>query len=156
MPVTLFPMSWLTALLLPCWKKSSDWFCGLRSSYWQKEVAFWGFHHPVLMCILKYRMRNEWWKCQILNKKPLICKKVFTLAWGGFWLVRKRVNVNNGRWKCILRINSSKHFKKIMWLSAMRQTNLTSSGLISFHSMWNVVMVVLKCLSKVCHQSISV
>ncbi len=31
-------------------------------------------------------MRNKWWKCQISNKNPLIRKKVFTLAWGGFWL----------------------------------------------------------------------
>ncbi len=29
------------------------------------------------------------WKCQISNKNLLIRKKVFTLAWGGFWLVRK-------------------------------------------------------------------
>ncbi len=84
------------------------------------------------MCILKYRMRNEWWKCPISNKNPLIRKNVFTLDWGGFWLVRKRVNANNGRWKCILRINSSKRIKKVMWLCAMRQDNLTSSRLISF------------------------
>ncbi len=84
------------------------------------------FYHPILMRILKYRMRNEWWKCQILNKNILICKKkVCTLALGGFWLL-KRVNVNNGRWKCILRINSSKRIKKVTWLCAMGPQNLTN------------------------------
>ncbi len=62
------------------------------------------------------------------------------LAWGGFWLVRKRVNVNNGRWKCILRINSSKRFKKVMWLCAMGRQNLTNQQTISFHSIWNVTL----------------
>ncbi len=52
------------------------------------------------MMILNYRMRNKWWKCQISNKNPLIRKNVFTLAWGGFWFVPKRVKANNGRWKC--------------------------------------------------------
>ncbi len=64
------------------------------------------------MMILNYRMRNKWWKCQISNKNLLICKKVFTPAWGGFWFVPKRVNANNGKWKCIVRINSSKRIKK--------------------------------------------
>ncbi len=78
------------------------------------------------MRILKYRIRNEWWKRWISNKNALIRKKVFTLAWGGFWLVRKRVNANNGRWKCILRINSSKRIKKVIWLCSMGQQNLTN------------------------------
>ncbi len=78
------------------------------------------------MCILKNRIRNEWLKCWISNKNALIRKKVFTLAWGGFWLVRKRVNANNGRWKCILRINSSKYVKEVMRLCAMGWQILTN------------------------------
>ncbi len=38
------------------------------------------------MHILKYRIRNEWWKRQISKRNPLIRKNVFTLAWGGFCL----------------------------------------------------------------------
>ncbi len=53
-----------------------------------------------------------------------------------------RVNVNNGRWKRILRINSSKCIKKVMWLCTMRRDNLTSSGPISFHSIWNILSIV--------------
>ncbi len=60
------------------------------------------------------------------KKNPLIHKKVFMLAWGGFWLVRKRVNVNNGRWTRILQINSSKSIKRVMWLCAMGRQNLTN------------------------------
>ncbi len=73
---------------------------------------------------LKYCTRNEWWKRQI-KKKSLICKNVFPLAWGGFWLVRSRVNANNGRWKHILQINSSMCIKKVMWLCAMGWYNWT-------------------------------
>ncbi len=35
------------------------------------------FYHPVLMHMLKYRIRNDRWKCQILNKSPLNRKKSF-------------------------------------------------------------------------------
>ncbi len=53
---------------------------------------------------------------EMANKKfPLIRKKVFTLAWGGFCFVQKRVNANNGRWKRICRIKSSMRIKKVMW-----------------------------------------
>ncbi len=61
-----------------------------------------------------------------LKRNPLIRKKVFMLAWGGFWLVRKRVNVNNGRCKCILQINPAWAFKKVMWLCTMGRHNLTN------------------------------
>ncbi len=47
----------------------------------------------------------------ISGKKTLI-RKVFTLTWGGFWLVWKRVNADNGRWKHIYRINSAMRIKK--------------------------------------------
>ncbi len=49
------------------------------------------------MSILKYHTRNEWKKHHILRKKlnPLIRQKLFTLAWGGFWLVWKRFNASN-------------------------------------------------------------
>ncbi len=53
-----------------------------------------------------------------------------------------RVNVNNGRWKRILRINSSKCIKKVMWVCTMRRDNLTSSGPVSFHSVWNILSIV--------------
>ncbi len=42
------------------------------------------FNHPVFMHILKYRIRNEFWKHHILNKNPLICKKVFTARFRWF------------------------------------------------------------------------
>ncbi len=74
--------------------------------------------------ILKYRIRNEWWKRQISNKNLFICKNVFTLALGGFWLVRKRVDANNEIWRRICRINSSMRNKK--WLCAMGRQNLTN------------------------------
>ncbi len=35
-------------------------------------------------------------------------------------------NANNGRWKCICRINSSMCIKKVMWLCAMGRNNLTN------------------------------
>ncbi len=40
--------------------------------------------------------------------------------------MRKRVNVNNGRWKRICRINSSMHIKKVMCLCAMGWQTLTN------------------------------
>lgn len=33
--------------------------------------------------------------------KKLLCKQVFMLTWGGFWIRWKRVNVQVGRWKHI-------------------------------------------------------
>ncbi len=43
------------------------------------------------------------------------------------------------QWKHIYRINSSMHIKKVMWVT---------SGPILFHSIWNVVLVILKCLKQ--------
>ncbi len=88
-----------------------------------------------------------------LETSPLIHQNVFfTLTWVGFW---KRVNANNGRSKCICQTNLSMRKKKscdfVLWYG---KTWLTS-GTISFHSIWNV-MVIMICTSKVCRQSISV
>lgn len=71
------------------------------------------------------------------KKNALLCKNVFTLVWGGFRLVRKRIT------------NESCDF--VLWDG---KTRLTSRP-ISFHSIWNF-MVILKSLRKVCHQSIPV
>ncbi len=73
-----------------------------------------------------YRMRKQQWKGEISKLKSLFLKNVFTLAWGGFWFVRKTIDVKNGRWKCIMQINSSKCIKKVMWLCAMGRHNLTN------------------------------
>ncbi len=124
-----------------------DWLDHLRN-VWRQYRTY--CNHPVFMRILKYRIRNEWWKCQILKLK--CAKKV----WGDLWLMRKRVNANNGRWKCIYLIHSSMCIKKIMWLCGVGRQNLANQRTDVIHSIWNVVMVVLKCLSKVCRQSISV
>ncbi len=59
-------------------------------------------------------------------KIPLFAKKKIILSWGGFWLVWKTIDVKNGRWKCIMQINSSKCIKKVMWLCAMGRHNLTN------------------------------
>ncbi len=69
----------------------------------------------------------------------LICKKtLFMLAWGGFFLVQKRVNANNGKWKHICRINSSICNTKVMWLCAMGCHYLTNQ-------LTNLVAQYLKC-----------
>ncbi len=64
-----------------------------------------------------------------------IHKKVVTLTWGGFCLVWKSVQANNGRWQCIWRINSSMRIKNIMWLCVMGRHNLTNqwADLIAQH-----------------------
>ncbi len=88
---------------------------------------------------------------------PSVCFNAhFELSVGRFWLVRKRVNANNGRWKRICQINSSKCIKNILWFAGWDSITWQTSGPISLHSIWNVVMVIPKCLSKVCRQSIPV
>lgn len=49
------------------------------------------FYHPVFMCTLKYRIRDEWWKRQ-KELKMYFAQKVFMLSSGGVWLVQKTVN----------------------------------------------------------------
>lgn len=44
-------------------------------------------------------------KANIWKRKNLLCKQIFTLTWGGFWIRWKRVNVQVGRWKHICWIN---------------------------------------------------
>ncbi len=96
------------------------------------------FHNPVFICILKYRIRIVWWKCQISETN---LQKKFLLVW-------KRVHANDRRWKRICQIKSSMRIKKVMWLCAMGRHNLTSRPIL-LHSIWNIVMVILKCWSKV-------
>lgn len=43
---------------------------------------------------------------KIRRKLPQFCKNVFLFAWGGFWIFRKIVNSQKGRWKHIFRISS--------------------------------------------------
>jgi len=61
------------------------------------QICHWlGFHQHFLMHILKYRMRNEWWKCQISNKNPLIHKTFLCLLEVGFDLCEKGLMRING------------------------------------------------------------
>ncbi len=67
-------------------------------------------------------------------------KYFFTLPWVGFWLVRKRVNTNNGRWKLIFWINSQLIIKKTLRYGII--TWLTSGPILS-HSLRNVILVII-------------
>ncbi len=65
------------------------------------------------------------------------------------------IRINVLRWKHIYRRNSSMCIKRVMWLCTMGRDNLTNqqTDLVAQHLK---CLVVLRCLSKVCPQSISV
>ncbi len=84
------------------------------------------------MRILKYCIRNDWnpnISKKIYLNNILIHKKVF------LHVAKKKVHVNNGRWKLICWINSSMHIKKVMRLCVMGRHNLPNqwTGLIAQH-----------------------
>ncbi len=87
------------------------------------------------MCILKYCIRNKWWKRQVSEDY------FFAHAWDAFGFLRNRVNANNGRWKSICRINSSMRIRialcgmeGITWLT--RSCCTASKMLWSFWNAW--------------------
>ncbi len=129
------------------WESSHQWECwdlGERnqefplgensfSTLFSRSLA--GFPSPCFNAHVE--VSNEWWKRQISNKNPFICKNVFTLAWGGFWLVPKRVNASNGRWKCILWIHSSKRIKKKHVTLRYETGSRSTASEMLFWSFWN-------------------
>ncbi len=90
----------------------------------------------IFMCILKYRIGNEWWKWQISKRNPLKILRLLEVVFA------ERVNASNGRWKCILRLNPTWAFKKSCDFALWYGITWLTSGPILMHSIWNVVMVI--------------
>ncbi len=102
---------------------------------------------------------------EIFNKNPLICQKAFAVAWGGFWLMQKSVNANNGRWKRICQVNSCMHIKINDFARWDGKTWLTSGQIFfpqhlkcydnfEMHEQKSIKVLLYNCLPELLHDCI--
>lgn len=87
------------------------------------------------MHIFGYRLRNVQWKCHKSTEKVF-----FMLAWGGFWIMWKRVEAQIGRWKHIFRICRDIANAELTWclftLNFLGSLNLLRIQLIMAYITW--------------------